>query len=104
MCNAVSKLELGVHTATVLSRSCGSGAEAMRPSPCRRGPRADQVLRGLRALDPYLPGRLAHHWLRSVVGDDERGRFGDGIDEATAEELLRRDVETAERAYACRRR
>ena len=33
-----------------------------------------------------------------VVRDDERQRFGDGIDEATAEELLRRDVETAERA------
>ena len=33
-----------------------------------------------------------------VVGDDEQDRFADGIDEATAEELLRLDVETAERA------
>ena len=33
-----------------------------------------------------------------VVRDGERERFADGIDEATAEELLRRDVETAERA------
>ena len=33
-----------------------------------------------------------------VVRDAERDRFADGIDEATAEELLRRDVETAERA------
>ena len=33
-----------------------------------------------------------------VVRDDERERFADGIDEATAEKLLRRDVETAERA------
>ena len=33
-----------------------------------------------------------------VVRDDERERFADGIDEATAEELLRRNVETAERA------
>ena len=33
-----------------------------------------------------------------VVRDAERERFADGIDEATAEELLRRDVETAERA------
>ena len=33
-----------------------------------------------------------------VVRDDERKRFADGIEEATAEELLRRDVETAERA------
>ena len=33
-----------------------------------------------------------------VVRDDECERFADGIDEAMAEELLRRDVETAERA------
>ena len=33
-----------------------------------------------------------------VVRDDERERFADGIDEAAAEELLRRDVKTAERA------
>ena len=33
-----------------------------------------------------------------VVREDELGRFADGIDEATAEALLRRDVETAERA------
>ena len=33
-----------------------------------------------------------------VVREDERERFADGIDEAMAEELLRRDVETAERA------
>ena len=33
-----------------------------------------------------------------VVHDGERDRFADGIDDATAEELLRRDVETAERA------
>ena len=33
-----------------------------------------------------------------VVRDEERKRFADGIDETTAEELLRRDVETAERA------
>ena len=33
-----------------------------------------------------------------VVRDDERERFADGIDEAAAEELLRRDVEGAERA------
>ena len=33
-----------------------------------------------------------------VVRDDERERFADGIDEAEAEELLRRVVETAERA------
>ena len=33
-----------------------------------------------------------------VVREHERERFADGIDEATAEELLRRDVETAERA------
>ena len=33
-----------------------------------------------------------------VVRDDERERFADGIDEAEAEDLLRRDVETAERA------
>ena len=33
-----------------------------------------------------------------VVRNDERERFTDGIDEATAEDLLRRDVETAERA------
>ena len=33
-----------------------------------------------------------------VVGEHERERFADGIDEAAAEELLRRDVETAERA------
>ncbi len=33
-----------------------------------------------------------------VVRDHERKRFAGGIDEATAEELLRRDVETAERA------
>ena len=33
-----------------------------------------------------------------MVRDDECERFVDGIDEATAEELLRRDVETAERA------
>ena len=33
-----------------------------------------------------------------VVRDEERERFADGIGEATAEELLRLDVETAERA------
>ena len=33
-----------------------------------------------------------------MVRHDERERFVDGIDEATAEELLRLDVETAERA------
>ncbi len=33
-----------------------------------------------------------------VVREDDRNRFVDGIDEATGEELLRRDVETAERA------
>ena len=33
-----------------------------------------------------------------VVRDDERERFVDGIDEAAAEELLRCDVGTAERA------
>ena len=33
-----------------------------------------------------------------VVRDAERERFADGIDEATAEALLRRDVESAERA------
>ena len=33
-----------------------------------------------------------------VVREGERERFADSIDEATAEELLRRDVETAERA------
>ena len=33
-----------------------------------------------------------------VVREHERERFADGIDEATAEELLRRDVEVAERA------
>ena len=33
-----------------------------------------------------------------VVRDDERERFAHGIDEAAAEKLLRRDVETAERA------
>ena len=33
-----------------------------------------------------------------VVRDDERSRFMNGIEEATAEELLCRDVETAERA------
>ena len=33
-----------------------------------------------------------------VVRDHERERFADGIDEAAAEALLRRDVETAERA------
>ena len=33
-----------------------------------------------------------------VVRNDERERFTDGIDEATAEELLRRDVGAAERA------
>ena len=33
-----------------------------------------------------------------VVRDEERERFADGIDEATAEDLLRRDVESAERA------
>ena len=33
-----------------------------------------------------------------VVRENEQDRFVDGIDEATAEELLRRDVGTAERA------
>ena len=33
-----------------------------------------------------------------VVRDAERERFADGIDEATAEDLLRCDVETAEQA------
>ncbi len=33
-----------------------------------------------------------------VVRDHERDQFADGIDEATAEDLLRRDVESAERA------
>ena len=33
-----------------------------------------------------------------VVREHERERFADGIDEAAADELLRRDVETAERA------
>ena len=33
-----------------------------------------------------------------VVRDDERDQFAGGIDEAAAEELLRRDVESAERA------
>ena len=33
-----------------------------------------------------------------VVRDGEQDRYADGIDEATAEELLRRDVEVAERA------
>ena len=33
-----------------------------------------------------------------VVRDGEQVRFADGIDEATAEDLLRRDVESAERA------
>ena len=33
-----------------------------------------------------------------VVRDDERERFVDGIDEATAEGLLRRDVEAAQRS------
>ncbi len=33
-----------------------------------------------------------------VVRDGERERFEDGIDEATAEEMLRRDVASAERA------
>ena len=33
-----------------------------------------------------------------LVRDGEQDGYADGIDEATAEELLRRDVETAERA------
>ena len=33
-----------------------------------------------------------------VVREHERDRFADGIDEAAADELLRRDVETVERA------
>ena len=33
-----------------------------------------------------------------VVRDGEQDRYADGIDEATAEDLLRRDVEVAERA------
>ena len=33
-----------------------------------------------------------------MVRDGEQVRFANGIDEATAEELLRRDVESAERA------
>ncbi len=33
-----------------------------------------------------------------VVRDEEREQFADGIDEAQGEDLLRRDVETAERA------
>ena len=33
-----------------------------------------------------------------VVREHERERFADGIDEATADDVLRRDVETAERA------
>ena len=39
-----------------------------------------------------------------VEREHERTRFADGIDEATAEDLLRRDVETTGCAYACSRR
>ena len=36
-----------------------------------------------------------------MVREDERERYADGVDEAAAEELLRRDAETAERAVLC---
>ena len=45
----------------------------------------------------YLPRRLADH-RGHVVHDGERERLADGIDEAAAEDLLRRDVQAAERA------
>ena len=51
------------------------------------------------APDVYIcPGGWPTIGYGHVVRDDERDRFADGIHEATAEDLLRRDVETAERA------
>ena len=51
------------------------------------------------APDVYIcPGGWPTIGYGHVVRDDERDRFADGIDEAAAEELLRCDVETAERA------
>ena len=56
------------------------------------------ALRRVRARGLFLPGGWPTIGYGHVVRDDERDRFANGIDEATAEELLRRDVETAERA------
>ncbi len=51
------------------------------------------------APDVYIcPGGWPTIGYGHVLRDDERARFGDGIDEATAEDLLRCDVETAEQA------
>ena len=51
------------------------------------------------ASETYIcPGGWPTIGYGHVVRDGERDRFADSIDEATAEELLRRDVETAERA------
>ena len=46
----------------------------------------------------FCPGGWPTIGYGHVVREDERERFADGIDEATAEALLRRDVEIAERA------
>ena len=46
----------------------------------------------------HCPGGWPTISYAHVVRDQERDRFADGIDEATADELLCRDVETAERA------
>ncbi len=51
------------------------------------------------ASETYIcPGGWPTIGYGHVVRDGEQVRFANGIDEATAEELLRRDVESAERA------
>ena len=46
----------------------------------------------------FCPGGWPTIGYGHVVRDNERERFVDGIDEAAADELLRRDVKTAEQA------
>ena len=58
----------------------------------------DGLRASVRPLIYVCPGGWPTIGYRHVVRDEERERFVDDIDEATAEELLRRDVETAERA------
>jgi len=43
-----------------------------------------------------LSGRLSHHWLWTLIKDDEN--FSAGIDEAQVEDLLRQDAVIAKRS------
>ncbi len=64
----------------------------------RTGARSHHRFEGFAPEVYFCPAAWPTIGYGHVVCDAERERFADGINEATAEALLRRDVETAERA------